>query len=782
MGTQRRAMEGYVEWFLAVGDFHRRWFPSSVAIQHFWFGARKQSLRTFFDQLISEHEASLEAAACAATLQPMGIGGAWATIQTGGPPRAFARLQLRAAIFLDQMSRNIASVRGESSPGVPGLRTACDAAALPLAMSALADAGGPDSGTGLLALGTPAELCFLSLVLRHSRQPELIALSLRMLLAVSAELSSILAGDDLVAAHGICERFILETQDAAQAVKVEAYLATALTADEPLSLVGPPEGVFPRLEVLDARCQRQATAAGAVPPFTAGGADLPFLAGLLDPTTRKRFEGHAVVDVLRRSLQELGLLSESRGLVLSLSGGVDSMVTCCLLWLLHQQLPPAERFRWCAIHLCHPNRSDSLDEEGWVRWACNRLGVNLFTYRLQIRRPHGNLRTGISRERYEEKSKELRFRMYERCLVQLGVGAGGGAALVAHHQDDADENRLAELGKGNILHIDGMSMRGVMLGVEVVRPLLLVRKAELLDFAEAASVCYMQDSTPKWSRRGWIRRVLDGLGVQDADVHRRLLELLSRAGALSEALGEELDASLLGWKQRGIVPGTLTVAACSGLPTSNPASPAMLDLPVVALHLPELLELAGGFGARLAALCAEFAGIAEVWNTSIDKQNTVGAGDASAARSDLKLNHVEEDCCNGMDGEGEGLDDAPGACPLQKIRVGDEAPSAGPFLLGRAIAAASNHSVEVQRLVKGQLATRRALTHLWDCIARARREHQWGTLHKKCPCLYLHAESCLVLCDMEGRDREFADRSWQRSFAAAAAVFVSREGTVDLSK
>lgn len=34
---------------------------------------------------------------------------------------------------------------------------------------------------------------------------------------------------------------------------------------------------------------------------------------------------------------------------------------------------------------------------------------------------------------------------YELCLERLGVR---GAALVAHHEDDADENRLAELGKG----------------------------------------------------------------------------------------------------------------------------------------------------------------------------------------------------------------------------------------------------------------------------------------------------------------------------------------------
>lgn len=297
-------------------------------------------------------------------------------------------------------------------------------------------------------------------------------------------------------------RFQAETQDAIAALKVEAYLSRALSSDEPLPFCILPTGPLPRLGVLDARCTRL---------WPQGPAGPRFLDGLLlkkavrgeGAVPTKSIQEHYLIGILKLSLEELGLLDQDRGIVLSLSGGVDSMVTCCLLWLLREQLPLHRRFRWCAMHLCHPNRSDAKDEEGWVRWVCECLGVDAFTYRLEIRRPHGDLRTGISRDRYEEKSKELRFRMYSRCLAHLGVADDCGAALVAHHQDDADENRLAELGKGNILHIDGMSPTSAMLGVEVVRPLLSVRKAELIKFADEAGVCYMRDSTPVWSRRGW---------------------------------------------------------------------------------------------------------------------------------------------------------------------------------------------------------------------------------------------------------------------------------------
>ena len=270
------------------------------------------------------------------------------------------------------------------------------------------------------------------------------------------------------------------------------------------------------------------------------------------------------MEELKRSLQDLGFLDVESGIVLSLSGGVDSMVTCCLLWLLRRRLPPEQQFKWCALHLCHPNRDDARDEEGWVQWSCAKLGVELLTYRLKIRRPHGTLRTGISRERYEEKSKQIRFRMYSRCLEHLGIEATRGAALVAHHEDDADENRLAELGKGNIIHIDGMLPSSVTQGVTVIRPLLKVRKAELISFADIAALCYMQDSTPKWSRRGWIRYVLDEMKAHEGQNFTQLQTLLSRAGIASATLGEAIDESLGKWKKSDVTCGAPLLASRRG--------------------------------------------------------------------------------------------------------------------------------------------------------------------------------------------------------------------------
>ena len=98
-------------------------------------------------------------------------------------------------------------------------------------------------------------------------------------------------------------------------------------------------------------------------------------------------------------------------------------------------------------------------------------------------------------------------------------------------QVDADENRIAELEKGNIVRINRMSNLTTLLGLNVVRPLLAVRKSDLVDFAECARVCYIQNSTPKWNRRDWIRRTLDKIANENLKSHVSLLSQLSRAGS-----------------------------------------------------------------------------------------------------------------------------------------------------------------------------------------------------------------------------------------------------------
>ncbi len=76
---------------------------------------------------------------------------------------------------------------------------------------------------------------------------------------------------------------------------------------------------------------------------------------------------------------------------------------------------------------------------------------NRFTYSVRLRRPHGDVKTGLSRERYEEVTKDIRFKKYEECFDAMGTTSN--CVIIGHHQDDVDENRITELGKGTLVSI-----------------------------------------------------------------------------------------------------------------------------------------------------------------------------------------------------------------------------------------------------------------------------------------------------------------------------------------
>ena len=78
--------------------------------------------------------------------------------------------------------------------------------------------------------------------------------------------------------------------------------------------------------------------------------------------------------------------------------------------------------------------------------SSKRVGIPVYCYVVELRRPHGALKTGLSRDRYEDVTKDIRFRMYERCFELCSKVKGGdksfNCVMLGHHQDDVDENRI----------------------------------------------------------------------------------------------------------------------------------------------------------------------------------------------------------------------------------------------------------------------------------------------------------------------------------------------------
>ncbi len=224
---------------------------------------------------------------------------------------------------------------------------------------------------------------------------------------------------------------------------------------------------------------------------------------------------------LGQALREFGLAG--RGLLLAVSGGVDSVV---LLHGLHG-LAAEWGLRLAVGHVHHGLRGPEADlDRDFVAGLAAERGLPFLEARVD---PSAARRGGSSRERptLQEAARALRY----RALETLRERAGAEVVCTAHHRDDQAETVLLRLLRGTgpdgLAGIPPRSADG-----RVVRPLLRVGRAEILAFARREGLAFREDASNASSRYARNR------------VRRELLPLLLREfnPQLSRALADLAEA------------------------------------------------------------------------------------------------------------------------------------------------------------------------------------------------------------------------------------------------
>lgn len=188
-------------------------------------------------------------------------------------------------------------------------------------------------------------------------------------------------------------------------------------------------------------------------------------------------------------------------LIISLSGGVDSMVASYML------------NRWCrernialiAVHINYCNRDTADREEAFVRDWCGYLGIHIVVRRItEINRTRDFLR-----EFYEKHTRDIRFTTYNIAYgMAMRIGSSPAYVILGHNSDDTLENIFANIAKHRDLHnLRGMSARSNLETENVIllRPMLKIPKNVIICFARENNIPYLYDSTPDWSDRGKMR-------------------------------------------------------------------------------------------------------------------------------------------------------------------------------------------------------------------------------------------------------------------------------------
>lgn len=189
----------------------------------------------------------------------------------------------------------------------------------------------------------------------------------------------------------------------------------------------------------------------------------------------------------------LNLHLDKKKILVSLSGGVDSMV----LLDIFRRYSDAKIH---ALHINYNNRVESKQEAEFLEKYCSDKNIELFVHHIDDVKRNDKKMT---RNQYEEYTKKLKYDFY-KILIEKHTLDG---VYLAHHNDDVIENIFNNIMKNN--HYEDLSViksENTINNIRVFRPFIGLHKDSILDYAIKFRVPYFKDTTPLWSCRGKMRR------------------------------------------------------------------------------------------------------------------------------------------------------------------------------------------------------------------------------------------------------------------------------------
>ncbi len=289
-------------------------------------------------------------------------------------------------------------------------------------------------------------------------------------------------------------------------------------------------------------------------------------------------------------------LARARTLLIAVSGGPDSTA----LLLMAAEWATRRRTRIEAATVDHGLRPESADEAKAVAALAARLGVSHRILQWKGVKPTSRL---------QERAREARYRL----LVDHAKAIGADALLTAHHADDQAETVLFRLLRGSgVAGLRGMELTTTRDGMTIARPLIGLKKRDLVAFANARGAPFVDDPSnadPRFARTR-LRALLARLGEEGLDAEA-LDRLARRAGETEQALahltaevearlGAEglIDARALYAAPIAIVQRILSlrIAAAGG---RDPSRIGLEKIEALALGLGEALRERRAFGANV---------------------------------------------------------------------------------------------------------------------------------------------------------------------------------------
>lgn len=226
-------------------------------------------------------------------------------------------------------------------------------------------------------------------------------------------------------------------------------------------------------------------------------------------------------------IEEKHLFGFSDKVLVALSGGADSVALLRVLLRLGYACEAAH----CNFHL---RGEESVRDERFVRALAERLGVPLHVIHFDT-----NAYAASHNVSVEMAARELRYDWFTKLRQECGAKV----VAVAHHRDDSVETFLLNLVRGTGIN----GLQGIRpVNGDVVRPLLCVSRAEILDYLSSLGQDYVTDSTnlqDEFVRNKLRLNVIPILEIINPSVSDTIAETARRLADVAQVYQEAIQAA-----------------------------------------------------------------------------------------------------------------------------------------------------------------------------------------------------------------------------------------------
>ena len=231
---------------------------------------------------------------------------------------------------------------------------------------------------------------------------------------------------------------------------------------------------------------------------------------------------------LERRLAENWLVREwcDTHVVLGVSGGADSVALLRAMAALKES--HGGRGKLYVAHLNHGFRGSAADaDQGWLRSLCERLKLPLDVQKMDV--------SAIAAEQgdgWESAARSARYGFLQTVAERVGARF----VVTAHTANDQVETVLHRILRGTgIEGLAGMAeARPLTPGVALVRPMLELKRHDVLEYLAAIGQDYRTDATnqdTRWTRNRLRNELLPQLRERyNPQVDAALLRLAAQAG------------------------------------------------------------------------------------------------------------------------------------------------------------------------------------------------------------------------------------------------------------